>query len=325
MIFSRRGLVRHPLKQIWTVGRQIKACRWGGKKKINLALANLTRLFHPATSFRDCLWLTERWKYSQQKSALICCLYFCISRQRLLKSQMSSQVLCYPGAQIPCEKCGHLGKNKILLLGFCQTFKVFIITMIMGRGTGFLDWHGWRCCLDPHVSHGPITCSAVTGWCGGSERGVWDPHQNLWPFGRSRIAENSIKLLQLPSILQLLTAGTSALLSSFNMVSASPLPKLPLVLFSSFLFPKLTAREQRQCSGYLRTYAFVEIHGQGRKPPSSFLYRMWAEEGEVLKKTAFFINVLVVTTLKLRLGGHDPCSNFVNEQILIFFFKQISK
>ena len=118
--------------------------------------------------------------------------------------------------------------------------------MVTGRGTGFLVWHGCTRCLVPRVSREPITCPAMTGQWGGSECGVLDPHQNLWPISRSRIAENSAKLPQLSSIFQLLAAGTSAPLCYFTAAFLSPLSKIPLVLFSSSLCPNLTTTEKNE-------------------------------------------------------------------------------
>lgn len=170
-----------------------------------MVLANLTRLFHPAVSFRDCLWLTERWNTQSGRHSRKQLWYAAsISWQRVPRSQAGSQVLCCPGAQIPCKKCVYLGKNKNLLLKLSQTLKGFITSMVMGRSTGSLVWHGCAC-----VSCVTITRPTVIGQYGGSERGIRDPHQNLWPFRRSRIAENSVNLPQLFSIFQLLVVGTS--------------------------------------------------------------------------------------------------------------------
>lgn len=241
---------------------------------------------------------------------------------------MGSQVLCCAGAQIPCKKHAYLGTNK------SPSPWIFPNP----EGLHHKRDHEERHWLSDLVQLLVPPCSsrvlrarrlsrcdrAVGGGGGGSEHGVWDPRQNLWPFRRSRIAENTVNLPWLFSIFQLLVVGASVPLCSFNTASLSPLSQLPLVFFSSSLCPNLTTREQRQRSGYLRISVFVEIHRQGRERSSRYS-RPHESRGArcypVPKEKAFFANVLVATTLELKLGGHDPCSNFVNEQFLNFVFK----
>lgn len=310
----------------------MKACWWGQNFFYNLVLANLARLFHPAMSFRDCLWFTEKWntqsrRHSRKQLWYAACISVFPDRDFLNPKWVPK--CC--AVQVPRSHVRNmptLERTKVHLLGFSQTLKGFITSAIMRRGTGFLIWYSCSCRLVPRVSCVPVARPGVIGqWGGGgggSEHGVWDPRQNLWPFRRSRIAENTVNLPWLFSIFQLLVVGASVPLCSFNTASLSPLSQLPLVFFSSSLCPNLTTREQRQRSGYLRISVFVEIHRQGRERSSRYS-RPHESRGArcypVPKEKAFFANVLVATTLELKLGGHDPCSNFVNEQFLNFVFK----
>lgn len=123
----------------------------------------------------------------------------------------------------------------------------------------------------------PIVHPRVTRWWEGSECGVWDPHENLYPLRRSKLTGNMLYLPWLPSIFHLLVVGTSAPCWSFNAGSLIPLSNLPPALLI-FSLPHLPAREQRQCRGYLRISAFEEIHRQGSETSSRFPGPFWAEE-----------------------------------------------
>lgn len=71
---------------------------------------------------------------------------------------------------------------------------------------------------------------------------------------------------------------------------------------------------------------FVEIHRQGSVTSSRFPGPLWAEEREVIqfsmKKGR---QLLLTTTLELRLGSYDACSHFVNDQFSVFVFNKKSR
>lgn len=173
----------------------MKACWWGQNFFYNLVLANLARLFHPAMSFRDCLWFTEKWntqsrRHSRKQLWYAACISVFPDRDFLNPKWVPK--CC--AVQVPRSHVRNmptLERTKVHLLGFSQTLKGFITSAIMRRGTGFLIWYSCSCRLVPRVSCVPVARPGVIGqWGGGGRVRTWSLRPTSKPLALQEIKDS---------------------------------------------------------------------------------------------------------------------------------------